>query len=334
MKVLLEVVEGDLSTIEVDVIALKHATGKLYGVEKWIDRKLDGLLSLTYSDNQLESAGTATIINVSEIGTKQILVVGIGPLYELTYRGVDRLARDTIESLVRLAQDTKTIATTVHGPGIGLDEEECFKTQIFGFASALGRLTSNISLNRIKIVERDAERAVKLSEILTKLSSENPELIIQQGDYYVLRGRSNSAKIEEIRYSTLNEPTIFVAMPFSKAFRNVYDYGIRLPIMAVGRKPVRIDDEHFTGPVIEQVKNRIQSSEIVIADMTTSNPNVFYEVGFAEGLGKRAILLCQDITCLPFDVKGNVHIVYDPENLRVLEENLTIHLKAIINQAS
>jgi nucleoside 2-deoxyribosyltransferase len=55
---------------------------------------------------------------------------------------------------------------------------------------------------------------------------------------------------------------------------------------------------------------QIELADIVIADMTGQNPNVFYEVGYAHAKGKLCILLTSDAADIPFDLKHQRHIVY------------------------
>ena len=47
---------------------------------------------------------------------------------------------------------------------------------------------------------------------------------------------------------------------------------------------------------------QVRQSAFVIADVTESKPNVFYELGFADGVGKEVILVAQKGTELPFDI--------------------------------
>ncbi len=329
MSVTLEIIQGDLSEVDADVIALKHANERLFGVEASIDEKLNGLLSATYADSPLQRQGEAVLIPCYGLGARSILIVGVGSLYEMTYKSIDELARNSVTALATYLPTAESLATTIHGPGIGLDATECLKAQVLGFASALRRMKKPLSVRRILIVARDSDLVEELAAGLSEFNRDHPDVLVKRNNLYLLTARHSSGKLEQFRYEALHEPTIFVAMPFGKKFRNIYYYGIRLPIRNIDRKPIRMDDEQFTGSIIAQVKEQISSSEIVIADMTGANPNVFFEVGFAEGAGKRTVLLCQDPKELPFDVRGDVHVVYDPDNIPELEERLTERLKTI-----
>src|SRR4051794_41173526 len=71
----------------------------------------------------------------------------------------------------------------------------------------------------------------------------------------------------------------------------------------------------------DRIYRQIEVADIVIADMTGKNPNVFYEVGYAHAKGKLTILLTSDATDIPFDLKHTRHIVYG-QSITTLRERL------------
>ncbi len=68
----------------------------------------------------------------------------------------------------------------------------------------------------------------------------------------------------------------------------------------------RVDDvPHFTQAIIEQIKDEIRAADIIIADISGGNPNVFYELGLAHAQGKYTLLVTQDdYSQLPFDIES------------------------------
>jgi nucleoside 2-deoxyribosyltransferase len=58
------------------------------------------------------------------------------------------------------------------------------------------------------------------------------------------------------------------------------------------------------------VDEQINNADLIVADMTGKDPNVYYEVGNAHALGKRVILVSQNSDVIQFDRKLHVHIVY------------------------
>jgi hypothetical protein len=74
---------------------------------------------------------------------------------------------------------------------------------------------------------------------------------------------------------------------------------------------------------MEDVLEAVATSRYIIADLTNSNPNVFYELGICHALGKKVILITQG-TDVPFDVRHIRHIRYEytPRGMLVFEQVL------------
>ena len=120
------------------------------------------------------------------------------------------------------------------------------------------------------------------------------------------------------------KPHVFVAMPFAPEFDDHFHYGIQRAANSAGFLCERADLAVFTGDVIVWVKERIDSARLLVADLSTANPNVYLEVGYAWGKGIPTVLLARDASDLRFDVKGQRCLVYT--NIRKLEELLTREL--------
>lgn len=65
----------------------------------------------------------------------------------------------------------------------------------------------------------------------------------------------------------------------------------------------RADKIHSAGNIWGDILENLENSDLVIADLTDLNPNVFYELGIRTHIGKPIIQFIQDITQLPFDLK-------------------------------
>lgn len=130
---------------------------------------------------------------------------------------------------------------------------------------------------------------------------------------------------------TSPKPFVFVLMPFSKEFDDTYKLGIKAACEEAGMYCERVDEQHFDGTVLSRIYNQIATSNLIIADMTGRNPNVFYEVGYAHALNKRVILLTQREEDIPFDLKLYPHIVYG-SSISNLKDELAKRLKWAIEQ--
>ena len=126
---------------------------------------------------------------------------------------------------------------------------------------------------------------------------------------------------------------VFVAMPFNSEFENTYDFGIRLSLEARGFIPIRTDKRYFIGVIMDEIQSRIRKSSFIIADISDSNPNVLFELGFALACDKPSVVICRRGNEIPFDVSGVSIIIYDPMLLRELknamDETLNVLTKRI-----
>jgi hypothetical protein len=117
---------------------------------------------------------------------------------------------------------------------------------------------------------------------------------------------------------TAPKPFCFVLMPFAAEFADIYEFGIKGACSDVDVYCERVDEQVFFGSMLDRIYNQISRADLIVADMTGKNQNVFYEVGYAHALGKTVILLTQNAEDIPFDLKHFPHIVYQKQisNLR------------------
>jgi len=76
----------------------------------------------------------------------------------------------------------------------------------------------------------------------------------------------------------------FILMPFHEDFDDIYRLGIKDACTAAGAYCERVDEQTFHERILDRIYNQIAKADLVIADMTGRNPNVFYEVGYAHAL--------------------------------------------------
>ncbi|WUS98178.1 nucleoside 2-deoxyribosyltransferase [Streptomyces sp. NBC_00708] len=81
----------------------------------------------------------------------------------------------------------------------------------------------------------------------------------------------------------------------------VYDEVVRAACQEHQLVPLRADAIADTGEITDQIHQRLQTDDIVIADVSAGNPNVMYELGYRNGTGKPVILIGESGR-LPFDI--------------------------------
>lgn len=121
----------------------------------------------------------------------------------------------------------------------------------------------------------------------------------------------------------------FVEMPFDSKFDGIWKHVIKPTLQGLNHECVRADDIFKVGSILEDIFDNIKLADYVIADVSIPNPNVYYELGYSHALGKKVILLTQDINALPFDLKHQRVITYTDTTQGA--EILRTNLKKFIN---
>ena len=126
----------------------------------------------------------------------------------------------------------------------------------------------------------------------------------------------------------------FVAMPFGDAdLEVVYDDFIKPTLTtACQLQCIRGDDAFGSNVVMDDIIKSIDDADVVLADLTRKNANVFYEVGIAHAREKRVLLLAQSIEDVPFDLRHRRVLLYDysPRGCKRLESTLRDNMNAVM----
>lgn len=112
------------------------------------------------------------------------------------------------------------------------------------------------------------------------------------------------------RDTRVKNDSVFVIMPFTQDWSSdVWEQVLKPAVQEMDMVPVRADDLYGQN-IMEDVWQSILKAAIIICDTTGRNPNVFYELGIAHTLGKKVLLLTQNINDIPFDLQAYRHIEY------------------------
>lgn len=121
----------------------------------------------------------------------------------------------------------------------------------------------------------------------------------------------------------------FVLMPFAEGFTDVFELAIKAAAEEADITAERLDNQvFFQETMLDRIYDQIDRADIIIADMTGRNANVFYEVGYAHAKQKMCVLLTSKAEDIPFDLKQYRHIVYG-SSIRDLKSKLAVDLKAV-----
>ncbi len=113
----------------------------------------------------------------------------------------------------------------------------------------------------------------------------------------------------------------FVLMPFDSDFDDIYKIGIKETADECGVNAERLDEQLFGEGMMDRIYRQIELADIIIADLSSRNSNVFYELGYAHAKDKICILLTKEANDIPFDLKHRRHVVYG-DSITYLREEL------------
>lgn len=109
--------------------------------------------------------------------------------------------------------------------------------------------------------------------------------------------------------------TCFVVQPFARPLGDYYEKMYKPAIEKAGLHPVRADADIFaTGKIIDQIWRGINDAKVLVAELTSRNPNVFYELGIAHALRKPVVLISSNEQDVPFDLQHIRVIYYDVDD--------------------
>ncbi len=155
---------------------------------------------------------------------------------------------------------------------------------------------------QVKSAVEEVKQAEKEKEALLK----NTE-VLEETQLMSVDGNPEKRKLRpEIR------PHAFVVMPFGIKkgfdgqvinFNAIYQDLIKPALEAAGFEPFRADEETTTGDILTDMFQELLLADLVIADLSIDNANVFYELGIRHALKKRGIVHIQSGRAyMPFDI--------------------------------
>ena len=121
-------------------------------------------------------------------------------------------------------------------------------------------------------------------------------------------------------------------MQFSAPYTDVYLSVIKSVCTEFGIAALRADEIYGPGVIVQDIVDQVVSAQLVIADISVPNANVYFEVGYALASKKPIILLAKKNTSLPFDVSGFRVLFYEDSigGKAKVEDGLRKHLTAIV----
>jgi hypothetical protein len=132
-------------------------------------------------------------------------------------------------------------------------------------------------------------------------------------------------------------PTCFVIQPFdSGKFDKRFEQIFKPAITAAGLEPYRVDQDVRVNVPIDAIEGGIRAASVCLADITTDNPNVWYELGYAFASKRPTIMVCsteRESKRYPFDIQHRAIILYAveaPDDFARLQVKITSRIQALL----
>ncbi|MCL2182125.1 MAG: Lar family restriction alleviation protein [Chitinispirillia bacterium] len=122
-------------------------------------------------------------------------------------------------------------------------------------------------------------------------------------------------RIDEFQKNKSNSKNVFVAMSFDENMKNIRS-AIRETITKTGYIPRIMDEIEHNNQIVPEMLHEIRQSKFIIAEFTNHNNGAYYEAGYAAGLGKEVIHVCQKGIFGEkghFDIKQKATILWETE---------------------
>jgi hypothetical protein len=128
-----------------------------------------------------------------------------------------------------------------------------------------------------------------------------------------------------------DQKLIFVLTPFSDEEKPTFEV-IKNLCNRNGFRCIRGDEDQVQGSILAHIVRMMIKARVIIANISTRNANVFYELGIAHAMGKSTILISRTIEGMPFDIAIRRIVLYT--TLAELEKRLTEYLLRVIADVS
>ena len=124
----------------------------------------------------------------------------------------------------------------------------------------------------------------------------------------------------------------FCAMWFSEEVQRLYDKVLEPAIRDAGYEPLRIDSKQHNNKIDDEIVASIRSARFVVADYTGERGGVYYEAGFAHGLGLPVVFMAQEGTTIHFDTRQYNTIFWKAEDFADARERLKNRILATLGR--
>jgi hypothetical protein len=154
------------------------------------------------------------------------------------------------------------------------------------------------------------------------------------GDYYASVTPLGHEHLAALKRVNEESDVGFCAMWFSEEVRPVWLEAIEPAILGAGYRPVRIDRVEHNNKIDDEIIAAIRRSRFLVADLTGHRGGVYFEAGFAMGLGLPVVWTCAeaDLASVHFDNRQYNFVLWKPTEIADFRARLTNRIEATLGR--
>ena len=140
--------------------------------------------------------------------------------------------------------------------------------------------------------------------------------------------------IAELRHTQSKSTKAFVAMSFAPELRDFFIEGIEPGIRASGYEALRIDRTEHNNRIDDEIIAAIRQTKFLVADFTHNRGGVYFEAGFAKGLGREVIWSVREdhLAAVHFDTRQYNFIRWQTDALPDFAKALQNRIEATVGK--
>lgn len=318
----------DIREVEADVVILKYAQG-FHGADLLVNIRLEAL-EIIVDVEKLRQEGHLIVETQGAIKAKRALFVVTPRLSKLDYVGVRAFLVQAFGILQKELPDVETVAMTIHGVGVGLDEGETFRAQMGGVLDVLQQIQLN-HLKLIQLVEVHKYRYLNLHKLAREYLADVE--IATANDDGTYRLTSQGKPPQSIAVIETIQRAITVFFPNEEVLDDIYYYGIMRPAGMQGflceNVGVKTDIKEIAE--IKKLERFIDRAQLVLFYLTDQplSAQLAFQIGLAYGKGKKMLCIMSEDAPSPAQDMLNDEWIVCHQRISDLETTILQLLKEI-----
>ena len=141
-------------------------------------------------------------------------------------------------------------------------------------------------------------------------------------------------RIDDLRHTQSQSTKAFIAMSFALELNEFFIRGVEPGVRAAGYEALRIDRTEHNNRIDDEIIAAIRQTKFLVADFTNNRGGVYFEAGFAKGLGREVIwsVSKDHLTEVHFDTRQYNFIIWQAESLPDFAKALQNRIEATIGK--